>query len=205
MIKCLTILFCVLAYTVTAQDTLYIKVHFLYGSKPLKAYKQTEPKWFGGMLGGHVGIEADSNRVFSFVPRGKFHWFAQPNKCHSAFVTHSVEDFYGILGSNAASVKKTIITIPVTAAQKILFDSICQRYSSHPPYDYALWGMRCGAAAYDILAQMDILPAYSYRKTYRKIFYPRKLRKRLLKKAKQHHWKIIQQEGVTTRRWEKDR
>jgi hypothetical protein len=64
--------------------------------------------------------------------------------------------------------------------------------------------MRCGAAAYDILGQLDVLTSYSYRKTYRKIFYPKKLRKRLFKKAKEYAWKVVRQDSSIKRKWEKD-
>ncbi len=187
-----------------SQDRAYLKVHFLYGSKPLKKYKATEQKWFGGVLGGHVGIEADSNKIINFLPNGKFHWFAKKANRHSTYAIHDVDNFYAILGGNADSVKKAIVYIPVTALQKQKFDSITINYLRQTPYDYALFGMRCGAAAYDILGQLNILPNYSYGKTYKKIFYPKKLRKRLFKKAKENGWKIFRQEGSVRRKWEKD-
>lgn len=185
-----------------SQDTL--KVHFLYGSKPLKKYKTTESKWFGGMLGGHVGIEGDSGNILNFVPRGKFHWFAKPGNKHSTYTVHSFNSFYSIMGGDPDSNKKTIVYIPVTKQQKLKFDSIESAYLKQTPYDYALFGMRCGAAAYDILGQLGIMPAYSYGKTYKKIFYPKKLRKRLLKIAAANGWKIVRQEGSHKRKWERN-
>ena len=196
LILCLTSL---LAYP---QDTL--KVHFLYGSRPLKKYKSTEPKWFGGILGGHVGIEGDSGRILNFVPRGKFHWFPKSANKHSAYTEYAFDRFYSVMGGNPDSNKKTIVYIPVTPRQKLRFDSISSAYLGQTPYDYALFGMRCGAAAYEILGQLAILPAYSYGKTYKKIFYPKKLRKRLLKKAKANGWKIVSLNGSARRKWEKD-
>jgi len=77
-------------------------------------------------------------------------------------------------------------------------------YLKQTPYDYALFGMRCGAATYEILGQLNILPAYSYRKTYKKIFYPKKLRKRLFKKANNNSWTIERRAGSGKRKWEKD-
>jgi hypothetical protein len=165
LILCFTSL---LAYP---QDTL--KVHFLYGSKPLRKYKDTESKWFGGMLGGHVGIEGDSGKILNFVPRGKFHWFAKPGNKHSAYTEYSFERFYSIMGGDPDSNKKTIVYIPVTEQQKLKFDSIGTAYLKQTPYDYALFGMRCGSAAYDILGQLDILPAYCYSRTYGKYSIPK--------------------------------
>lgn len=198
------ILTCLITFPVFSQDSAFVKVHFLYGSKPKRAFKASEPKWFGGKLGGHVGIESDSNKILNFIPSGKFHWFANKTDKHSMYAEHSVSGFYSILGGNADSVKKTVITIPVSAEQKKMFDSIAACYLLQVPYDYALFGMRCGAASYEILAQLGILEKYSYRKTYRKIFYPKKLRKRLLKKAKQNGWAITTQQGSYKRNWEED-
>jgi hypothetical protein len=187
-----------------SQDSTLLKVHFLYGSKPLKKYKDTERKWFGGVLGGHVGIEGDSGRILNFLRRGKVHWFAKKNDKHSIYKEHDVRSFYAIFRYNADSVKKAIIYIPVTRQQKQQFDSIAKAYLKVTPYDYAFFGMRCGAAAYDILAQVGVLPRYSYAKTYKKIFYPKKLRKRLLKKATKYNWTIIRHDGSMKRKWERD-
>jgi hypothetical protein len=186
------------------QDTLYLKVHFLYGSKPKKEYRSSESKWFGGVLGGHVGIELDSNRILNFVPSGKFHIVAKKNNRHSRFAIHSFESFYSILGGEPAQNKKTIVRVPITREQKLLFDSISKAYQEQTPYDYAFIGMRCGAAAYDILGKLDVLKPFSYRRTYRKIFYPKKLRKRLLKKATTNDWQVIREPGSATRKWEQD-
>ena len=40
--------------------------------------------------------------------------------------------------------------------------------------------------------------------TYKKIFYPKKLRKRLFKKATENGWKIVRQDGSIKRKWEQD-
>ena len=204
MRKIITILFCIISLLSYSQDTTYLKVHFLYGSKPLKEYKNTEQKSFGGMLGGHVGIEGDSDRIVNFLPSGKFHYIAKKDNRHSTYAVHSVDNFYAILGGNKDSVKKAIVYIPITKHQKQQFDSIAMVYLKQTPYDYALIGMRCGAAAHDILGQLNVLPNYSYGKTYKKIFYPKKLRKRLFKKAIENGWSIVTQEGSLERKWEKD-
>lgn len=187
-----------------SQDTSFLKVHFLYGSKPLKKYKDTEQKWFGGVLGGHVGIESEKDKVVNFLPSGKFHWFAKKEDKHSTYAEHSVNNFYSILGGEYSSVKSAVVYVPVTRLQKQKFDSITSAYLKQPPYDYALFGMRCGAAAYEILGQLSLLPNYSYRKTYKKIFYPKKLRKRLFNKAEENGWTICRQEGSQKRKWGKD-
>lgn len=191
-------------YFSLAQNTDHINVLFLYGSKPKKEFKSTENKWFGGKLGGHVGIEIDSNKVFDFVPQGDFHWIEKKDECHSRFAIRTPQEFWSIFGGTTSPVKKTIVIIPITQQQRQKLDSLTGAYSHQTPYDYAFIGMRCGAAAYDVLGQLGIMKSYPHHKTIRKIFYPKRLRKRLLKKAKQNHWQVIREEGSEKRKWEKD-
>lgn len=186
------------------NDTTYLKIHFLYGSKPLKEYKGSESKCFGGVLGGHVGIEGDSEQIVNFLPNGQFHWFAKKSDRHSLYAVHSASSFYAILGSDPKDVKYAIVYVPVTEQQKQKFDSISAAYLQQTPYDYALLGMRCGAAVYEILAQLNVLPEYSIKKTSLKIFYPKKLRKRLFHMAERNGWTVINQNGSSRRKWEKD-
>ncbi len=200
----LTFFISIIHLKVFAGDSLFIKVHFLYGSKPLPKFKATEHKWFGGILGGHAGVEADNGKILNFLPSGKFHVFASKKNKHSTYATHNQQGFYQILGGQPDSNKKAIFYIPVSFQQKQVFDSLTTQYLKQTPYDYALFGMRCGAATYDMLAQINVLPTYSYRKTYTKIFYPKKLRKRLFKLASANNWKVEQTEGTVKRKWEKD-
>lgn len=203
--KCLLLFLFASSLTIAfSQTSDSIKVHFLYGSVPKKEFKQTESKWFGGKLGGHAGIESDSGKILNFLPKGKFHWFAKNRNKHSTYAIHSYNSFYSILGGDGSSAKKTIITIPVTKKQKELFNNISNKYLSNTPYDYAFAGMRCGAAAHDILGQLGIVKAYSYRQTSLRVFYPKKLRKKLLKKAKEKNWPVYQEKGNNRRNWERD-
>jgi hypothetical protein len=204
MKRSLTILLCFISLLGYAQDTTCLKVHFLYGSKPLKKYKHTEKKWFGGVLGGHVGIEGDSGRIVNFGPVGRFHLFTHKNNRHSGYAIHSADSFYAILGGNPDSMKKTVVYIPITPQQKTTFDSIATAYLAHTPYDYAFLGMRCSAAAYDILGQLGIVTHYSHSRIYKKIFYPKKLRRILLRKASANNWLIVRHEGSGRRKWERD-
>jgi hypothetical protein len=187
-----------------SQDSSFIKVNFLYGSRPAKHYKETESKWFGGIFGGHVGIEIDTGKIFNFVHHGNLHLFPGKSNLHSSFVIYSSKKFWEILGDSSETVKKASVIIPVSQSQLNKLDSICEVYCAHTPYDYALFGMRCGAATYDVLAKIGIVKTYSYRKTVFKIFCPKILREKLFKEAQQNGWKVIKQEGTNRRIWEKD-
>ncbi len=198
------LLLCFITCHSFSRDSLFISIHFAYGSKPRKAFKETEPKWFGGIMGGHVGIEAKPDSILNFLPKGKFHWFSKNSNKHSVYAIHTKNDFYSILGNTSDSVKEAIVRIPITQQQLERFDSITVAYLKQTPYDYAFLGMRCGSASYEILSQLKIVPSYPNRKTFWKIFYPKKLRSILLKKAIVNGWEIEYCEGSFKRKWEKD-
>jgi hypothetical protein len=185
-------------------DTTYIKVHFLYGSRPKREFKDTERHWFGGIHGGHVGIEVDSNHIIDFVPDGKFHVFGHHQDRHSRFTTNTVKSFWQTFGSDSADVKRTTVVIPVTERQWMRLDSIAQAYTTEAPYDYAFFGMRCAAAAYDVLARIGVMEQHSRIGTWRRNFYPKIFRKDLLRKAKQEGWTVRTVEGSEKRVWESD-
>src|SRR5690349_10927095 len=89
-----------------SQPPNYLKIHFLYGSKPKREYKDTERKWFGGILGGHCGIELDSNQIISFFRVGDVHVVARKNNRQSRYATHSYDRFYSIFGGAPESKKR---------------------------------------------------------------------------------------------------
>ena len=201
---CFSFLFLIVCVApVKAQQTTYLPVHFLYGSRPVQKYKFMENYWFGGKLGGHVGIEIDSNKILNFVHQGSFHLLSSRNK-HSHYIISSRSGFNSILGGDSNKVKTVTILIPVKEEQQKKLDSIAKTYLAESPYDYAFLGMRCGAASYELLAQLGILPEYSRSKTSLKIFYPKILRKQLLRKARENGWQTIRENGSDRRVWEKD-
>ncbi|MDX5320185.1 MAG: hypothetical protein LPK45_03815, partial [Bacteroidota bacterium] len=140
------------------EEPSFIKVHFIYGSKP-KCHD--EKKWFGGIHGGHVGIEYDSGSVIDFAPEGSFHYVAKEKRPHSAYTLRSIASFWNTFtGFDSCTVRRCTIVIPILAHQRQRLDSLVQAYTSQTPYDYAFLGMRCASATYDILAKMDILKDY---------------------------------------------
>jgi hypothetical protein len=187
-----------------SQPETYLKVHFLFGSKPHREYRDTEKKWFGGVLGGHCGIESDSGEIVSFFRGQEVHMVARKNDRQSRYTTHSYDRFYSMFGGPPESKKRSVVYVPVTAEQKLKFDSIIEAYMAETPYDYAFIGMRCGSAAYEVLGQLGVVKQYGYRRTYWKIFYPRRLRRALYRTAEENHWTIERHDGSVTRRWEKD-
>lgn len=198
----LTILFLSLCLLVKSQtdSTHFIKVHFLYGSKPLKKYKnKTEMKYFGGMHGGHVTIEVDSID-YGFSPSGRVHMISHPRKHHSQYDgkhTHNQPPY-------PKGYKVVTFIIPLTEEQHTQIQKIETNYCAQPPYDYAFIGMRCAASAEDILGQLGIVRKKKRLGNVFGTFYPKKLRKRMFKLAAKNNYKIVTQEGRPTRKWEKD-
>lgn len=195
------LLFCLYSLPTWGQDSL--KVHFLHGSKPAKAFKKVEGKWFGGRKGGHVGVEVCSLGIVSFVPSGKFHYVGKHRKRHSTFTQDTHERFLEMFGGEAGKMRYTIITIPITTAQARTLCEVQTQYLQNVPYDYAFLGMRCGAASYDMLSKIRVVKPKARFCTIFKIFYPKILRKKLLRKAKRNHWRVDRQAGTHQRKWEK--
>ncbi|MCW3072121.1 MAG: hypothetical protein JWO44_2011 [Bacteroidetes bacterium] len=182
-----------------ADSTYFIKVHFLYGSRPLKKYRDTEAKYFGGIHGGHVSIEVDS-ADYGFVPEGKFHIFTHRGSCHSAFITKQTHNRDPYTDNQ----KVTTFIIPVTAEQHDQLLLLVSDYCSKVPYDYAFFGMRCAAASQDVLGKIGVVKPRGRLSNIYSTFYPKKLRRRMFRLAKEKHYKVISREGRTTRKWESD-
>ncbi len=199
----LLILPALLLHQPLSADSTCIRVHFLYGSKPARGFKDREAKWFGGIHGGHTGIGIGRDSILSFLPNGDFHVFQHKTEIKGAFFIHTPDDFYRLFPADAP-VKKLIIEIPVSAAAAAAIQKKSAKYLRHAPYDYAFFGMRCGGAAYDLLSAGGIVKTWKYRKTWKRIFYPKKLRKKLLRRARQMNWKLIREAGSPARKWEKD-
>lgn len=182
-----------------------IKVHFIYGSKPKWKFRHTEKIWLGGTLGGHVGIEYAPNQVIDFVPQGQFHVISHNRSRHSRFNLRSTDAFWKTFGTRSTGeVKRVSFTIPISAYQQARLDSLVKTYAAQVPYDYAFIGMRCAAAAYDILSKVGIMEPKSRTKLILGIFYPRLLRKKMFALSKARAWHVEFHEGSPKRVWEKD-
>lgn len=180
-------------------------MYFLYGSKPAKEFRKEESKWFGGKLGGHAGVALDTSAIVNFLPNGKLHIFPKKKDMHSQWVVSSEESFRRILGGHSDSNQLLVIEIPVSLKEYLALDSVHNSYLENSPYDYAFMGMRCGAATYDVLAEAGILPRQGRFLTVARFFYPKRVRKKLIRKAHKYGWRTTIHKGTDRRKWEKDR
>jgi hypothetical protein len=176
-----------------------VKIHFRYGSKPLKDFP-AEKKVFGGILGGHVYIEI--NEIFYGFERGeeKSHHIFPRKKYNAEFKKETLEHFNNLEKFN----QLISFEIKLNRDQEDKLYSLVEAYHNIVPYDYALFGMRCGASTYHILSQIEFFPKASKLISILLIPYPKLLRKRLFKMAFGYQWEITTQLGCETRRWEKD-
>jgi hypothetical protein len=194
--KILLISFCVLCTNLSfSQDTL--KLNFLYGSKPAKDFKDSESKVFGGLKGGHVNIEV-KGKVLDFMP-GKNPLFPKNSNPSGGFQLNQ-----SVYWDTVAS-KWITILIPVSNNQMKQLETIFDNYSQKTPYDYAIFGMRCAAASYDVLSEIGLVKKIDNNKNVLKNFYPKLFRKRMLKWAKNNGFTILYHQGKSSRKWEKDK
>ena len=180
-----------------AGDTAYtIKINFLYGSRPAKGYRQQESKLFGGIKGGHVNIEA-GGRVLDFTP-GNNPLFPHNKKPSGGFSINNSVKWDG------DDKWKTVI-VPVSREQYNALQKIFDSVAAKTPYDYAIFGMRCAAASYDVLSKIGLFREFPNSKNVTTHFYPKLLRKKVLKWADQHDYTVISNEGRQSRKWESDK
>jgi len=181
----------------STTTTYLIKLNFLYGSKPAKGFKSTESIYFGGLKGGHVSIEA-GGRVLDFMPGNNPLLPKNSNPSGGFRLNNSIY-------WDTTSSKWAFVYVPVTAEQynklQLLFDSL----SAGTPYDYAIFGMRCAAASYDVLSMIGLFPEMPANKNIAAHFYPKLLRKKIIKWAEKNNYTIQKHEGRPSRIWESDK
>lgn len=178
------------------KDTL--RIHFRYGSKPARGYKEIEKVWFGGLKGGHVSLELEE-RVLDFLP-GKNPLFPNHAQPSGDF---KIND--GLYWNQSNDNKHSVVSIPITQEQKEELMSLFAQWDSAAPYDYAILGMRCASATYDVLSRVGLVKPLSRKWNIVRHFYPKLLRKRIYKMAGHLGWPVRYYEGRRTRKWESDR
>jgi hypothetical protein len=216
--RSLLLLFCFFSFRAFPQTPDSIRVLIIYGSKPSKGHP-TEYKWFGGRPGGHVAIQVDTDRVISFGPT-KYHPIchiiarSKPANFRSRYRIETVERFWETFNYTGArypidSLKRMVVSIPVTPEQKRKLDSIAVAYTAHVSYDYAVLGMRCASSSYEVLAQLDLLNKPYKHHIWWHILFPRDIRYELMKEVRHGRgagtWRIYQNDGSRSRKWDFDR
>ncbi len=216
--RSLFLFFVFLSFLTFAQNPDSVRVLIIYGSKPAKGHPQ-EYKWFGGRPGGHVAIQVDRDRVISFSPtkfRPICHIFARskPSNFKSRYRIESVQRFWETFNYTGArypvdSLKRMVVSIPVSPKQKRKLDSITAAYTTHVPYDYAVLGKRCASSSYEILAQLGLFDKPYKHHIWWHILYPRDIRYELMKEVKYGRgagrWRVYQNSGSPSRKWDYDR
>lgn len=174
-------------------------IHFLYGSKPAHGCKATERKMFGGIHGGHVSMQLDST-IFSFTPKYGWHIVSRHRKIEGGYVLENATAW----ANDTSGDKYTSIRIPLNDSQYQSLRKIEKEYLATSPYDYAFFGMRCASACADVLGQLGIIKHRSNFGLIRKHFYPKRLRRKLLRYAKANKLEVVRTQGRKSRKWEKE-
>ena len=99
----------------------------------------------------------------------------------------------------------TTVIVPVTAEQFTRLQKVFDSVTVKTPYDYAIFGMRCAAASYDVLSEIGLFKKMSNDKNVLTHFYPKLLRKKVLKWAEENNYTILSHEGRPSRKWESDK
>ncbi len=195
--KSLAILLILLPFLPFSQtDTLVVEV--IYGSKPID---KNERHWFGGKLGGHIGLMIGNDSVMHFVPGGRVA-ATTINSDTGRYLISSERSFYRTFYCDTTKTCRIIIPITTSQKQKLLKDAA--PFLKEGPYPYAFFGMRCAAACYHLLSLAEVTKELSRSRMTWKFFYPRKLRKFLFKEANTKGWIIQETPGSTKRKWDHD-
>lgn len=183
-----------------ADSVQFLAVHFLYGSKPAKGFHASESRRFGGIHGGHVYLQT-GDTIFSFRPNHfPVHIFAHQHKRQSSYVIQNLSEFAADTSGN----KVLTILLPVNDSAEHVLCRLRKKYQRATPYDYAFFGMRCAASAYEVLARAGLVKMHSHFWDICLNFYPKPLRKRLIRRAERNGYKMIRKPGRSSRKWEKD-
>lgn len=183
-----------------AQDTgKFAQVHIIHGSRPRYQYQETEPRLLGGMFGGHVVMQLDSHIYGFLFTHYRFHLFPSEKRSIGMFQDQPAGKWHQWVKDD----RVTTITIPVSASQFRAMDSTYKDYIKAAPYDYAFIGMRCAASCYKMLADAGILNPVTEKQSVWKAFYPRPVRKYLVRLARTKGWEIDITEGSPRRKWER--
>gem|GEM_PF-288114 len=195
----LAIILMLISLRIHAQSN-SVKVHFQYGSKPKREFRESESKWFGGIHGGHVTIEMNGY-LSGFIPSGDFHVIGRRKSLHSMFTYQSAESW--ALDTSGEQYLTIEMALGENEFRKL--DSLRQAWILHPPFDYAFLGMRYAAATYELLSKTGVVKRKARLTNVLAHFYPKPLRKKLLKRTlKELQWSFEFQPGRTTRKWESD-
>lgn len=176
-----------------------LKVLFRYGSRPASGYEKVEHTDLGGIYGGHVSLGIDSDVISFDSPHG-IHIFPTKKNLKGVYILEDESDFI----KDTLTKKYAIVEIPITDMQYQHLKVIVAGYLKNSPYDYAFFGMRCASATYDVLSQIGILKKKSYLGNVFSNFYPRLLRRKILRLAKENKYKVIRLKGSKSREWEDD-
>lgn len=115
--------------TISQTDTLVVEV--IYGSKPID---KSERHWFGGKLGGHIGLRIGEDSIMHFVPGGSVN-ATNINSDTGKYLISGTRSFYRTFYCDTT--KTCRIFIPITSQQKQHLLQDAGPFLKEGPYPYA--------------------------------------------------------------------
>lgn len=174
-------------------------IHFIYGSKPKREFRDIEEKIPGGLLGGHIFIQTGEYYYgFESVNRKNIHLF--PRKKFNSIYTKEHISSWSFSHKHEKMMSIELTVVPGTL-NKII--AAVESYHQKTPYDYAVLGIRCASSTYQILSEAGFFAFASNLKSMILVPYPSILRNKVLRIATANNYIIKTQVGSSRRIWEK--
>ena len=173
-----------------------ILVHFIHGSVPQKncSYKKQR---LGGHLGGHIEIES-KGFVYGFLYDTLPINYISKSKFNSKFEKRSVKEWNELVKND----KITTIEIPTSIEESKKLDNLLNIHFSKTPYDYSFFGQRCTSSTAEILSDAGIINKFSNKEAVIAFYYPKLLRRTMLKYADKNKLKVNNKKGIECHDWE---
>jgi hypothetical protein len=185
------------------MDRKIIVIHFLHGYIVKKQFKHTDKSIRGGLLGGHIYIQL-KNHLYGFEPLNIKDFHVLPRIKSSRFNSIVKKGHIDDWLQYHQHVKFTSIEISVSQPRYVYLKNILKKFNKHPPYDYALLGVRCTSFTHYLLTKCGICHSTGIIDSIIRYPYPRKLRSSLMRNAQQQGWKISETAGAEARIWEEN-
>jgi hypothetical protein len=177
-------------------DNNIIVVHFIHGSIP-KEDCSYQKKRLGGYLGGHIEIEVN-NFVYGFLYDTLPMNYIPKSTFNSKFEKRGFEVWNELIAND----KITSIEIPTDKKQTKELEILLNKYWNKAPYDYSFLGQRCASSTAKILSDIGIINKFSNQESIIAFYYPKLLRRTMIKYAEKNNYKIKNKSGIDCHNWE---
>lgn len=186
------------------MDRKIIVIHFLHGNIVKKHFKNTEQSIRGGLLGGHIYFQL-KNQLYGFEPLNNTAFHILPRIKSTRFNSMVTKEHVNDWRQHSRHLKFTSIEVSISQPRYVYLKNTLKRFKKHPPFDYALLGVRCASFTHYVLTKCGICHSAGIVDSILRYPYPRKFRFHLIHKAQKKGWGISETTGSDTRVWEENK